>query len=73
MTKINKVLYQAGSRYFNPKEQPMIRIANNYLKEAGFNYGEKIEVEYKKGVIIIRKIAESEKKPKLGQTTLQVN
>ena len=56
MKKINKVLYQNGVRWLEPEKHPMIRIANNYLKKAGFEYGNKIEVEYQKGKVIIVKL-----------------
>lgn len=56
MTKINQVLYQAGQKWNEPENYPMIKIANNYLKEAGFNYKDKIEVEYQKEKIIITKV-----------------
>ena len=46
-------------RWYEPETHPMIRIANNYLKEAGFNYKDKIEVEYKKEEIIIKKVAKN--------------
>ena len=52
MKKINQVLYQAGKT----EEYPMIKIANNYLKDAGFNYGDKIEIDYQKELIIIKKV-----------------
>lgn len=56
MKKINQVIYQAGGKWSEPHEHPMIRIANTYLKKTGFNYGDKIEVEYKEGEINIKKI-----------------
>jgi len=56
MKKINQVLYQNGAKWIDPQEHPMIRIANNYLKKAGFNYGNKIEVEYQEGIVVIKKI-----------------
>ena len=56
MKKINQVIYQNGARWYEPEEHPMIKIANNYLKEAGFNYLDKIEIEYKKGEIVIKKV-----------------
>jgi len=54
MKKINKVLYQTGRKY-ESKRYPMIRIANNHLLEAGFKYGNSIEINYKKDIIIIKK------------------
>lgn len=64
MKKINQVLYQVGARYIEPARYPMIKIANSYLKKAGFNYGDKIEVEYQKGEIHIKKIEAAEIKEK---------
>jgi len=63
MIKVNQVLYQAGAKAINPSQYPMIKIANNYLKNAGFNYGDKIKVEYLKEKIIITKKNEEKQNP----------
>lgn len=59
MKKINQVLYQSGQKWSEPEKHPMIKIANNYLKEVGFNYGDKIEVEYQQDKITIKKVIRS--------------
>lgn len=40
----------------NISEIPMIRIANKYLKDYGFNIGDKAEIEYKQNELIIKKV-----------------
>ena len=34
----------------------MIRVSNNYLKNYGFNVGDKAEIEYKTNELIIKKV-----------------
>ncbi len=36
--------------------KPMIRIANRFLSDAGFTIGSTVEVLYRRGVIIIKKL-----------------
>ena len=42
------------------EDRPMIRIANRFLSDAGFEIGGTVEVHYQNGVIIIKKLNEHE-------------
>jgi hypothetical protein len=47
------VTYAPGD-FYPPK--PMLKLANNYLRDVDFEIGDSVSVHYKKGEIIIRKI-----------------
>mgnify|MGYP001586862943 FL=1 len=49
-----------GGWYSAGALKPMIRIANRFLLNAGFNVSDKILVEYQDGVVIIRKFLANE-------------
>lgn len=51
MPRIMTVTYAPSS----DRKRPMIRIANSLLTNSGFNVGNKIEVSYQEGLIIINK------------------
>jgi hypothetical protein len=46
------ISYKPGST----SEIPMIRISNKYLKNYGFNVGDKAEIEYRQNELIIKKV-----------------
>ena len=48
------ISYKAQKHFQNAV--PMIRIANRFLKDMGFNIGDKIEVQYLEKEIIIKKL-----------------
>jgi len=50
-TRRMKVLRAPGT-----DNKPMIRISNNFLVNAGFSIGTKVEVSYCRGIIVITRI-----------------
>lgn len=50
------ILYKPGEEYFyHTHSTPIIRISNKKIKEVGFFIGEKVDIVYNQGEIIIRK------------------
>jgi len=47
-----KISYKPG----NDNNVPMIRIANQYLKNCGFNVGDVAKIEYQQNKLIIKKV-----------------
>jgi hypothetical protein len=53
ITRGMTITYAPGDAYCNT---PMLKLANNYLRDVDFEIGDSVSVHYKKGEIIIRKI-----------------
>jgi len=53
--KTMTVSYKPGTNILGSKPMPYIRISNRYLEQYGFEHGDKIVVQYRKGKITITK------------------
>jgi len=55
--KLRKLTVSYKAQKYFSTAVPMIRIANRYLKNAGFNIGDKVEVQYASKEIIIKHLS----------------
>ena len=48
-----------GSTYFKEKEVPFIRLSGNWLKNLGFEFGQKVVVREEPGQLVIQLVEEA--------------